>query len=109
MPKNDDLTKHQYDIYRKTHDYDHPLEEEQAKIRREKAGYARRRRKSGERLKRRLGAIARPDDVEDWDEDPTQVEEERAARELRNAHAHKRRLKGLVRHIEGEAPTDGEA
>lgn len=107
--EKDELTEHQFEAYIKIHRYDHPLDEERAKIRREKAGYARRRRNSEERLKRRLGAIARPDDAEGWEEDPAQVEEERAARELRNAHAHKRRLKGLVRHIEGDAPTDAEA
>ena len=107
--KKDELTEHQFEVYIKIHGYDHPLDEERAKIHREKAGYARHRRKSEERLERRLGAIARPDDVDDWEENPAQLEEERAARELRNAHAHKRRLKGLVRHIEGDASTDGEA
>jgi len=98
--EKDELTPHQFEVYQKAHGYEHPLDEERAKILREKEGYARRRRQGAERLKRCLGAIARPDDVEDWGEDPAVADEERAARELRNAHTHKRRLKGLARHIE---------
>ncbi len=86
--------------HQKAHGHDHPLDEERAKIRREKEGYARRRRQARSAQERCLGAIARPDDVEDWEEDPAVLDEERAARELHNAHTHKRRLKGLARHIE---------
>ncbi len=109
-PEKDDLTEHQYEIYQKTHNDEHPLDEERAKIGREKGSYARRRRQSEERLKRRLNEIARPDDAEAWEEDPAQVEEdERATRDLRNAHTHKRRLKGLARHVEGSGPAEGDA
>lgn len=69
-PEKDDLTEHQYEIYQKTHNYEHPLDEERAKIGREKGSYARRRRQSEERLKRRLNEIARPDDADAWEEDP---------------------------------------
>ena len=110
MPKNDELTEHQYQVYRKTHSYEHPLEGERAKIRREKGNYARHRRQGDKRLQRRLSQIASPTDAETWEDDPTQVEEdERATRELRNARTHKRRLKGLARHVDGSEPAEGDA
>jgi hypothetical protein len=98
MAKKHRMTDQEYRVY-KTHAYDHPLEVEQGKIHREKANYARCRRKSEARLKRQLRELTGPNDLETWDEDPLVAEyESKATRELRNAKVHKQRLSGLEMH-----------
>lgn len=96
-----EMTDGEYTVYRKIHDYDHPVEIERGKVQREKASATRKRRKGQDHLKRRLRQIVRPEDVEDWDDDPLFDEIEiEAERELRNARTHKDRLKRLERYEE---------
>lgn len=91
------MTDDEYDVYTKIHRYDHPLDEERSKIRREKTTSARFRRKGQAHLRQRLNAITRITDADDWDDDPLLDEYDvMAEREIRNAHTHKRRLKKLA-------------
>jgi hypothetical protein len=90
------MTEHEYEVYKKTHGYAHPLEVERGKIRREKTDSARYRRRSEEKMKRRLRELVRSGDLDAWDEEELFDEDEaRAARELGNARAHVHRLKEL--------------
>ena len=108
MTKKHEMSERAYQVYTKTHDYEHPLEEERAKIRREKADAARHRRKGKARLKRQLREIMDVDDLDAWqkdlesddygDVDDYDDDDHRATRELRNAHTHKQRLAALERH-----------
>ena len=99
MAKKHEMTDQEYKVYKKIHDYEHPLEVERGKIRREKADHAQYRRKSDARLKRRLREMAYTADEDTWEEDAIQAEyDARASRELRNARTHKRRLRGLEKH-----------
>ena len=50
MAKKHKLTEQEYEAYNRIHDYDHPLDEEEGKIHREKSNYARYQRKSKARL-----------------------------------------------------------
>jgi hypothetical protein len=90
------MTQHEYEVYRKTHGYAHPLEVERGKIRHEKTDYARYRRRSQEKMKHRLRELVRSGDLDAWDEEVQLDEDEaRAARELGNARAHGQRLRKL--------------
>ncbi len=96
MTKKHDMTDPEYESYDRIHNFDHPLDEEEGKVRRERSNAARYRRRARGRLKRRLRQITHPDDVDEWDDDPLLDDyEQRAERELRNAQAHKQRLRGL--------------
>ncbi len=108
MSKKHEMSEHEYQAYKKTHDDEHPLEEERGKIRREKANAARYRRKSKAHLKRQLREIAHSDDLDAWEEDlESEDYDYKARRELRNAHTHKQRLEGLKRHENRATPPAG--
>lgn len=84
-------TPHEIEQFRKLHPVDHPVEREQAKVRRERAASAELRRKAARRVRRCLNELTDPG------EDPVvQRYEAIATRELRNAAAHRRRLAGLA-------------
>lgn len=101
------MTDDEYDVYTKIHRYDHPLDEEKSKIRREKTNSARFRRKGQAHLKQRLNTITRITDGDDWDDDPLlDAYEVMAEREIRNAHAHKRRLKKLAQYQDRSRRSD---
>ena len=96
MAKKRKMTEHEYEVYRKTHGCAHPLDVERGKIRREKTDAARYRRRSEEKMKRRLRELASSGDLDAWDEEePFDEDEARAARELGNARAHAHRLREL--------------
>ena len=85
----------QYEQYLKSHAYDHPLEEEEAKTRRELADLSKHSRKDRAQTKAGLHALRTSDDVLEWDDDP---EDDSAVgrRKLRgNARTHKNRLKSM--------------
>jgi hypothetical protein len=101
MADKHEMTDAQVASYERIHNYDDPLSVEQGKVRREKATAADYRRRGQQRVKHRLRQITRPEDVDDWDDDPLLDDvEQRAERELRNARTHKQRLHGLSEHID---------
>ncbi len=91
MPKVRKLTPHEIEGFRKRHPSDHALEEEEAKVRREKAAFATLRRKSARRIGRCLVELGDP-----GEDLALQRLEESARRERGNAATHKRRLASLV-------------
>jgi len=91
VSQNRKLSLHEIESYRKRHPYDHAIEVEEGKIRREKTASASLRRKGTRRIRRCLNGLGDPGEdlvVEQY--------EASAIRELRNALAHKRRLAGLA-------------
>ena len=96
MTKKREMTEHEYEVYRKTHGYAHPLVVERGKTRREKTDSARHRRRSEEKMKNQLRELVKSGDPDAWDEEVQFDEDEaRAARELGNARAHGHRLREL--------------
>jgi hypothetical protein len=91
------MSDHQYRTYKKTHPYDYVLDEEEAKIKRERVRYAKLRKIANKKLKDRLYGSAQIEDDEDPVEELGLLEELEAERELRNATVHKRRLGDLER------------
>jgi hypothetical protein len=98
--KKRDLTEHEYQVYRKNHSYEWPLDEEEAKIARERARHKKLRRQSDARQQEALAPTRNGQGSDDeglddglWDE--LDELDEQARRELRNAKTHKRRLRQL--------------
>lgn len=91
MPNRRRLTPHEVESFRKRHPSGHALEEEEAKVRREKAAFARFQGKSARRIRRCLAELRDPGE-------DLQIKhyEESARRERGNAATHKRRLAGLT-------------
>jgi hypothetical protein len=104
MTKKHEMSDQEYAIYKKQHPYEDVVETEQAKIRREKASYARHRLRSERQLQQSLRQVVAPDDVDDVAEVLEDTDDEQAAeRVLRNARTHKKRLVGLRKHEAQEA------
>ena len=85
----------QYEQYMKSHAYAHPLEEEQAKVKRELADLSKRNRRDRAQMNSQLSAWRANGDVSEWEDD----QEDDAAVERRkirgNARTHKDRLKSM--------------
>ena len=73
MSRDRELTYDEVTAYERIHSYDHPLEVERGKIRRETSAYTRYRRKQATRFRRRARDVRRPEDVADGEEDPGEV------------------------------------
>ena len=100
--KKRDMTDHEHRVYQKSHGYDWPLDEEQAKIARERARQQQLRRQSDARRQRALPERPSRDgpwpDDEGLDDDLWEEIADLDAqfnREQRNAKTHKRRLRQL--------------
>jgi hypothetical protein len=91
------MSDHEYRTYKKTHPYEHVLDEEEAKVKRERGRYAKLKKIADKKLKDRLYDLAQIEDDEDLDDELGFQEEFEAQRELRNATGHKSRLKDLER------------
>ena len=98
------ITRKQYETYKRTHDYDDPLAEEMAKVRREKDRYAEYARRAKGEMRHLLREMTWEEDAEE--DDGWEALEFRARREIRNARTHKERRKGLAAH-EGEDERHG--
>ena len=97
------MTRGEYASYKRTHDYDDPLAEEMAKVRREKDRYAEYARRAKGEMRHLLREMTWEGEDED---DEWEALEHRARREIRNARTHKERRKGLAAH-EGEDERHG--
>jgi len=105
MTKKHEMSEHEYEFYKKQHAYEDVEAAEQGKIKREKAVFLKNRQKGAARLQQQLRNIAKPDDVEDVEEDlETPEEEQIAERVRRNARTHKKRLVGLRKHVNEDVP-----
>ncbi len=97
--KKRELTEHEYRIYRKNHNYDWPLDEEEAKIARERARHKKLRRQSDARRQQALEPNHNGQGLDEYVDDDLWDEldelDEQARREERNAKTHKRRLRQL--------------
>ncbi len=92
------MTGHEYEIYKKIHRYPDPVDVEEGKVEREKSDYIKYRKKSDAQIEEILREMIKSGSLEMWDESDAVVYEVKATREIRNAHKHKRRLKGLKRY-----------
>jgi hypothetical protein len=109
MTKKHEMSEHEYVIYKKQHDYEHAVESEQAKIKREKASYAQQSRQSDSSVRQKLRSVTNPEYLEVLEETLELPEVEYAAvRVLRNARTHKRRLVGLRKHESNGASREEE-
>jgi chromosome segregation ATPase len=97
--KKRELTEQEHRVYRKTHNYEWPLDEEAAKIARERARYKKLRRQSDARQQEALAPTrnGQGHGDEELDELWDEIDEldDQAQREERNAKTHKRRLRQL--------------
>jgi hypothetical protein len=97
--KKRELTEHEHRVYRKTHNYEWPLDEEAAKIARERARYKKLRRQSDARRQQALEPNHNGQGSDEYVDDDLWDEiddiDEQAQREERNAKTHKRRLRQL--------------
>jgi hypothetical protein len=70
MTKKRKMTDYEREFSKNAHDHDDPQDTERGTTRRESAGHATTRKKSGAQVKRRLRDLARPDDAETRDDEP---------------------------------------
>jgi hypothetical protein len=99
MSKKHEMTEHEYQIYKKKHQYEDVEDIEQGKIKREKAIYTQYRKKVTARLYPFQHRCVDPEDMEDDEAYQEMPEEEYIADRIRrNARTHKKRLQGLRLH-----------